>query len=342
MNAGIVTYRKNPLYMEHNTEEQPQLFAELDLTSLGVEDKVRNLPIYYQMLSKPVGPIRVIYTTNIAGLNFEAGNLRRLEEIIVDTVRVLIRFERLPKYVYQIVENAWPIYQLSDELVTRYPGGPVFNAEDIGGLRVWLAEHFKELGRIQHRREMDLLCLSPFDLQLYAPSFVLRTPGETIPDIPVFPVPGERSMGMVAPVGGEMISTADDHSFRIFEIQSAVGNHLVRQGVLQDSFESTIRKLSLEAWESLRDALSPDEHRLTYIRQRDGKRFQQTLPVFRHGDILAVGRINRINRVVLYSARNLTELVRRVGEDLHYYGAIEDPNDVKSEAAELMAVSASF
>ena len=339
MNAGIVTYRKNPLYTEHDSNEQPQLFAELDLTSMGVEDKIRNLPIYYQMLSKPVGPVRVIYTTNIAGLNFEAGNLRRLEAIIADMVKILIRFERLPEYVFQIVDNAWPIYQLHDELVTRYPGGPVFSAADIGSLRVWLAEHFKELGRIQHRREMDLLYLSPFDLQLYAPLFVLRTPGETIPDIPIFPLPSDNTLLMTAPVSQESIDMPYDHPTRVFEIQAAVGERLVQQGVLQSPLESTIRKYSLEAWETLRASLPLYGQSITYIRQRDGERFRQTLPVYQCEDLLIAGRVNRINRVVLYAAADLPELIQRVGQDLHYYGAIDDPADVKTQETELAAVA---
>lgn len=337
MNTGIVTYRKNPLYEEHNSHEQPQLFAELDLTSMGVDDKVRNLPIFYQMLSKPVGPIRVIYTTNIAGLNFEAGNLRRLEAIIADMVKILIRFESLPAYVFQIDDNAWPIYKLHDELVTRYPGGPVFSAEDIGSLRVWLAEHFKELGRIQHRREMDLLYLSPFDLQLYAPLFVLRTPGETIPDIPIFPLPRDHFLHMTAPVSRESIDMPYDYPTRVFEIQAAVGEQLAQQGILQSPLESTIRKYSLEAWEMLSESLLPYGQSLTYIRQRDGERFRQTLPVYRYQDLLIIGRVNRINRVVLYAAADLPELVQRVGQDLFYYGAIEDPSNIQTKEAELAA-----
>ena len=339
MNTGIVTYRRNPLYEEQNAHTQPQLFAELDLTRMGVDDKVRNLPIYYQMLSKPIGSIRVIYTTYIAGLMFEAGNLSRLEAVIADMAKVLIRFERLPAYVFQIEDNAWPIFQLhDDELVTRYPGGPVFSAEDIGSLRVWLAEHFKELGRIKHRREMDLLCLSPYDLQLYTPLFVLRTPGESIPDIPIFPLPGDKSLGMSAPVSRESITMPYNDPTQVFEIQAAVGERLVKQGVLHGPLDSTIRKYSLGAWEKLSASLPFYGQSLTYIRQRDGEHFRQTLPVYQYEDLLVAGRINRINRVVLYAAENLPELVQRVGADLQYYGAIDDPGSIQTQATELAEV----
>ena len=130
-----------------------------------------------------------------------------------------------------------------------------------------------------------------------------------------------------------------DQAIRIFEIQSAVGKHLVRQGVLQKPLETTIRKLSMEAWGELSDSLLPFEQSLTYIRQRDGERFRQTLPVYWYGELLVAGRVNRLNRVVVYIAADLEELIQRVGQDLQYYGAIDDPSVIETRAVEPAAVS---
>ena len=151
MASITITYHKNPLYSESASTEQPRLYASLDLRAFGIERTIERLPIFYTQLKKPTGPIRVVYSTQIAGLPIETGNLGRLEFLLDDVVKVLVRFQRIPEYFFQVGDKAWPIYHLDEQYLTRYPGGPVFSAASIPELRRWLADHFKNIGRIPNR-----------------------------------------------------------------------------------------------------------------------------------------------------------------------------------------------
>jgi hypothetical protein len=329
MPAEIIAYHENKTYQAHSEIMQPRFFGEVDLSSLGADAKVKSLPIYHHKLRHAGMPDRFIYSTRFAGLDFEAVSLPGLERLILTQIKALIRFERLPEYIFQVGNNAWPIYQIHDQLLTRYPGGPVFNASDISNLRIWLAEHFKQMGRISHRREMELLFLANYDLQLYAPYCVLRVPGEITPDIPIFPFPGDNGLRLVAPLNRKSVTAPFNQARGIFTLQTAVGGYWAEQGLLNSPLESTIRKLPVNSWKKVKESFCLSEYSLSYTRLRDGVRQPQTLPVYEDGGILKAARVNRVGRVVIYTAADLQTLARRVGQDLSFYGALEDANAVE-------------
>jgi hypothetical protein len=333
MTTVTITYRKNPLYIENDSATEPRLFAELDLNGFGVETKVKNLAIYYRKLEKPVGAVRVVYTTYIAGLPLETGNLTRLKQAIDDTIKALIRFNRLPEYVFQVGDNAYPIYHLPGQLLTRYPGGLVFSSDSIARLRVQLADHFKGLGRIRNRREMGLLYLSPFDLKLYAPYCVVRIPGEENPDIPVFPNPNESSLRLIAPVNSISLSEAFASGTGVLSIHKAVEQYLIEHNQLTDTNETTIRKLKADDWEKITTHLTPQMHTIAYSRKTDEGLKKIYQPVYAAGDSLITARINRLGGAVLFFATNLDHLQKRVGDDLSSYGAVPSPEAVSVVAA---------
>ncbi len=330
MTTANITYRRNPRYSESTTPHLPRLFAELDLSGYGIKKAVKGLPIYYRRLPKPVGPVRVVYTAYPSGIILETGNLYRLEQAIDDTLKALIRFERLPEYVFRVEDKAWPIYHLANEFTTRYPGGPVFSTPDIASLRLWLADHFKAIGRIQNRREMDLLYLSPEDLQLSTPYCVFRTPDEAVADIPVFLVKTQRTLQLMAPLSSQFLSVDYAAGKGIFALYTQVGNYLHRQGQLDDLFEMTIRKLSAQAWENLEPGLAPETHQLAYQRETDGKPRLVQNPIFCEAPFYIAARLNRLGRIVLYLAPDMPDLRQRVSRDLYSYGAIKDPNEVQA------------
>lgn len=336
MSKVTITYRKNPLYSEQNATEQPRLFAELDLRELGVETQVKNLAIYYKKLDKPVGPIRVVYTTYLAGLPLETGNLNRLEEAIDGTLKMLIRFGKLPEYLFQVDDNAYPIYHLGGELLTRYPGGPVFNTKDIASLRAWLADHFKSIGRITNRRKLGLLYLSPFDLGLYAPHCVIRTPDEDDPDIPVFPSPFEKGFHLIAPVNSISLKVPFDNHKGVLAIYQEVENYLLERKRLSRKHSTTIRKLPSAYWEKLQFSLTPYPRQLTFFRDLGQGMQRHILPVYKEGDSYLTGRVNRLGGTVIFFATDLRKLQRCVGEDLASYDAIDHPDDVKAILPEIL------
>lgn len=329
MTTTVITYRKNPVYSEAKTPELPRLFASLDLSGFGITTQVKSLSIYYRKLSKPVGPVRVVYSAKVAGLLLEAGNLRRLEQIIDDTLKPLIRLERLPMYFFQVDDSAWPIYDIHNELTTRYPGGPVFTANDIASLRLWLGNHFKGVGRIQNRREMDLLYLSPYDLQLYAPYCVLRTPDEAVADIPVFPISDGKNINLMAPINGKTLATEYASGKGIFTLFDQVSDYLSKKKLIRDPYEITIRKLSAKAWERIASQLPPESNRLTYLRDYDGKEREVENPVFIQEKHMLAARSNRFGRFVLYLAPDLDKLSKNIGDELYSYGALKDPKTIK-------------
>jgi len=163
-----IAYRKNPAYTGNGTG--PRFFATIDLRPYGVKGEmieVTELPVFFKRLEKPIGPVRDVYSVYPAGLPVERGNLHALQSILDGYLKVLIRFDQLPEYVFRVGSTAWPIYKLGDELVTHYPGGPVFRAFTIQDLRKWLANHFKGTGRVENAGDLEVFSLSPADLQLY-------------------------------------------------------------------------------------------------------------------------------------------------------------------------------
>ncbi|MBI9051595.1 MAG: hypothetical protein JEZ00_19380 [Anaerolineaceae bacterium] len=330
MTTANITYRKNPAYSESKTPDKPRLFADLDLSGYSIKEAVKSVPIYYKKLSKPVGPVRVVYSTRIAGLLLESGNLTRLEEIIDNTLKHIVRFERLPEYFFGVSDRAYPIYRLQDEITTRYPGGPVFSTPDIAGLRVWLADHFKVVGRIQNRREMSLLFLSTDDLQLYAPFCIMRTPDEAVPDIPIFPVKKEDGWYLLAPVGNTTFSSAFSGGKGIFSLYSQVADNLLKTKQVSELYEVTIRKLEADSWKAVETGLPEAKYELVYERDYDGEIRKVKNPVYCVGSYYIAARVNRLGRYTLYVSSELDDLCQRVDDDLYSYGAIKEKNTVKS------------
>ena len=335
MTTTTISYRKNPAYSERNTPTLPRLFAQLDLTGFGVSTRVEALAIYYRKLDKPVGPVRVVYSTRVAGLLLEAGNLNRLEVLIDETVKKIIRLEKLPEYFFQVKDSAWPIYHIGDEYTTRYPGGPIFTTPDIAGLRRWLGDHFKAIGRIQQRREVNLVYLSSYDLQLYAPYCVLRTPDEDVPDFPIFPIIEKNAITLMAPINNHSEVADFSAGKGIFVLFGNVSSFLTKNDLLKSPFELTIRKLSGEAWKKLEQNLSSENAGLVYTRDYDGNKKEVNNPVFKEGDLYIAARANRLGNYVLYLAPGLKELQALVGKDLASYGAIQTPNEVKTASNKL-------
>jgi hypothetical protein len=326
MSTLAITYRKNPLYSEEVPEE-PRLFATIDLSRYGVAAKITDLPIYYRHVAKPVGPIRVVYSTRVAGLLLEKGNLEGLVTVLDTCLGALIRFERLPEYVFHVGTNAWPIYQLSGQLVTRYPGGPVFSAPDIAELRIWLADHFKHIGRIQNRRELGILYFSQSDLQLYPPDCTLRP--VTMPDIPVFPTKNGQGKQLVAPVNSHSIAVPTSEGAEVFDLHRKVGRYLVKQGRLADPYDITIRKLSPDAWTRVKSTLQPYEQALSYYAEANGRLPRRRVPVFKNARSLIAARKHDTGRTSLHLAPNIRGLQRRLGQELHREGVISSPDAVQ-------------
>jgi hypothetical protein len=325
MRESHITYERNPQYT-FGEGRMPRLFASIDLSRYGLEGRIQRLPIYFRMLDRPVGPIRQTYSTSIAGLYLEKGNRISLEKSIAVYLGALIHFGRLPEYVFRLGDNAWPIYRLPDQLVTRYPGNPVMGAETIGELRNALADHFKTMGLIRNRKEVEILLFSRHDLQLYSPVCALRTDG--IADIQVFPVHNGQGTTFTAPMDTTTISVPENDALGILDLHQAVGEHLIRQGKLREYVALTVRKLSADSWGSLRAALQPYGIALAYRDGDGGRSVKRSVPVFANGKNLCAARANRLTQTTLYVAPGIRDLQKQLGDELHRLGKIRKPDYV--------------
>lgn len=325
MTKIAISYRKNPEYVEGNPSS-PRLYASINLGQYGIDGRVTDLPIYFRNLDRPTGPVRVVYSTRVAGLDVEAGNLEALADTIDLFLSALVRQERLPVYVFHVGDSAWPIYRFSGELLTRYPGGPVFRAASIAELWIALADHFKHTGRIESRRELGILYFSSDDLQLYEPLFSLRTP--TVADIPVFQVAANGGAELLAPVRDEELRVATRAGAEVVEMYRRVGTALSQRGLLAGPYDMSIRKLSNACWEQARRHLQATSQAIVYYAGDGARLARQQAPVYSDGTGLMAVRQSRPNRVTVTVGPSLQSLQERTGQELHQRGIINSPGAV--------------
>ncbi|MCB0004360.1 MAG: hypothetical protein KDH86_17590, partial [Anaerolineae bacterium] len=200
MSRFPISYRDNPNY-DAGGADAPRLLASIDLSPYGIDGRVTDLPVHVQ--TADAGAAQDFYTAWIAGLPLENGSLDGLSGLVDVFMKALARQERLPRYMFHVGDRAWPIYQLQGELIARYPGGPVFAAPSVAELWIALANHFKHIGRIASRRDLEISFFSQADLQIYAPDFSLRFP--TADDIPVFAFTNGHGPEVMAPVGSQTL-----------------------------------------------------------------------------------------------------------------------------------------
>lgn len=320
-----ISYRPNKAYGDGD-KHTPRLYAAFDLSRYGVEEEIDELPIYFSKLDRPAGSMLEAYSTCVAGLSLEKGNLGSLEKTLDLYMGALIHFGRLPEYFFRVGDRAWPIYRLPDQLVTRYPGSPVLGAATIGELRVALADYFKMAGLIRNRKELQILMLSRHDLQLYPPVCAFRA--ESITDIPVFPVEKAQGLALSAPVNTIAIDVPCNDGQGILDLHDAVSEYLIQKGKLKQAADLTVRKLSPRSWRSLLAVVRPTDRALTYYEDEGGRLVRRTVPVFANGTHLVAGRTNHLTRITLYLAPDIWCLQDQLGQELYSMGKLSSPGYV--------------
>ena len=321
-----LTYQPNPAFEAGRSGNSPKLFAGIDLSPLGADEQIVDLPIHFRQLSRPIGPVRQLYRTCVAGLTIERGNLNSLEQSLDLYLDALVHFGRLPDYLFQVGQRAWPIYRLPDQLVTRYPGSPVFSGPSIGQLRVALADYFKATGLIQQRKQVTILHLSRADLQLYAPTCVLRAPG--LYDVPVFPVRNGRGSLLVAPVNSDTIQVPLTGAASLLKLHAAASEYLLAKGRIDSPWALTVRKMNPPIWQGLQAALTPADRMLAYHHRQERRLVKRHLPVLANGRVLVAGRTNHLGRTAVHIAPDIYELQSRVGQELYTEGKLPSPQYV--------------
>ncbi len=316
-----VTYERNPRFREDAgptdpDSHEPRLFATLDLAGFGADTVIAGLPIRFRRLARPMGSVLQVYTACLAGLTLERGNLPNLEATLDLYLGALIHYGRLPEYLFRVGDRAWPIYRLSDQLVSRYPGAPVFGAATIGELRLALADWFKLTGRIPRLHALEVLALSRQDMQLYRPLCAFRAPG--MADVPAFPLPAAGDAGLVVPAGTRPLVVPLEGGAGILAAHRALADRLS----LTEPARLSVRKLGAPAWAALAERLTPDDHRLEAILREGGRSRRQALPVYRAGDRFLVARPNRTGRLTVLIAPRLDALRAALGAELVALGKV--------------------
>lgn len=317
-----ITYRDNPAWGEGGSE--PKMFAALDLSGYGATETIDALPISVTPIQGADVPEAVVYATSVAGLRLERGSLAALEKTLDYYLGSIMHYGRLPEYLFQLGEKAWPIYRLEDKLVTRVPGRKTFTADSIGELRVELADYLKDAGIIDYRKDMALLYLARNDFQPYAPICMLRAPG--MAEIPVFR-DKEEVVHLVAPINGTTLYTDLAGGEGILLLPSIVGSHLKAKGKLEDPDAVGVRKLSVATWAIVEKFLRPYERPFVYYDRSEGKRERREIPIYvddRRTKLVAA-RTNRAGRVSLHFADDIPQLQHKLGGELVDIGKVTIP-----------------
>ena len=167
MSNFAVVYRPNPAYDGKNPAV-PRFFATFDLARYGSDAKVTALPVYARGQRTIAGRQEEIYETSVAGLPL-LSTLSGLSSLIDVYLRALVRFSRLPSYLFLFRDSGWPIYRLAEQLIARSRDGVSFTAPSVAQLHQWLSVYARESGLLDSRETPRMLCLSSADLQLYRP-----------------------------------------------------------------------------------------------------------------------------------------------------------------------------
>ncbi len=335
MSRFPIDYRDNPNY-DAAIADMPRLLASIDLKPYGIDGRVTDLPVHVRTNETGSAAAATdVYATWIAGLLLETGSLDGLSGLVDAFMTALARLERLPRYMFHVGDRAWPIYQLQDELITRYPGGPVFAAPNVAELWIALASHFKHIGRIASRRELEILFFSQADLQIYAPDFSLRFP--TALDIPVFAFTNGHGPEVMAPVGSQTLRLPIQQGSEVLAMYRLVGDLLVQSGRLKSMYDMSIRKLATARWEEMRRFLRPTDHFVTYTTAEDNGSDRHVVPVYTDGVGFMAARQTRPTRVTIYVGQDVPTLQERMAEEMVQRGVVDDPETVQASAGRPVA-----
>jgi hypothetical protein len=325
MSRVTFAYHSNPAWVEGGRE--PSLLAAVDLTGHGAMERIDELPVYEQTTRLPDGREAQVFGALLAGIWLERSSLAELETTIDHYLGVLVHYGRLPDYLFQLGDRAWPIYRLEDNLIARFPGSRTFSAGSIGELRNDLADHFKKVGIIDYRKEMTVLYLSRNDLQPYAPVCTLRAPGPA--ETPVFR-DKEETVHLFAPLNGRAVVAALDDGEGLLALPGLVGDYLVAQNRLADADAVGVRKLTPAAWAAVQRFLHPYSRHFTYFDRSHGIARRREIPIYvdeARGRLIAA-RTNRMGRVSLHFAPDIPQLQYKVGEELTEIGKVAVPTYV--------------
>ncbi|MEZ4770854.1 MAG: hypothetical protein R2844_20860 [Caldilineales bacterium] len=325
MSQFPISYRDNPNY-DAGAADAPRLLASIDLSSYGIDGRVTDLPVYVQTTN--AGATQDFYTAWIAGLPLENVSLDGLSGLVDVFMKALARQERLPRYMFHVGDRAWPIYQLQGELIARYPGGPVFAAPSVAELWIALANHFKHIGRITSRRDLEISFFSQADLQIYAPDFSLRFP--TADDIPVFAFTNGHGPEVMAPVGSQTLRLPIQQGSEVLAMYRLVGDLLVQGGRLKSMYDMSIRKLAAARWAGVRAFLRPTDQFVTYTATESHKPARHVVPVYTDGSGFMAARQTRPARVTVYVGQDVSTLQERMAEEMVQRGVIDDPGAVQA------------
>ncbi|MCB0251309.1 MAG: hypothetical protein KDI07_22255 [Anaerolineae bacterium] len=327
MSRFPISYRDNPNY-DAGGADAPRLLASIDLSPYGIDGRVTDLPVHVQ--TADAGAAQDFYTAWIAGLPLENGSLDGLSGLVDVFMKALARQERLPRYMFHVGDRAWPIYQLQGELIARYPGGPVFAAPSVAELWIALANHFKHIGRIASRRDLEISFFSQADLQIYAPDFSLRFP--TADDIPVFAFTNGHGPEVMAPVGSQTLRLPIQQGSEVLAMYRLVGDLLVQGGRLKSMYDMSIRKLATARWDEVRAFLRPTDQFVTYTATDGDTPARHVVPVYTDGSGFMAARQTRPARVTVYVGQDVPTLQERMAEEMVQRGVIDDPGAVQASA----------
>ena len=329
MSQFPISYRDNPSY-DAGGADAPRLLASIDLAPYGINGQVTDLPVHVHTARTDAMKSTDVYGTWVAGLPLENGSLDGLSGLVDAFMKALARQERLPRYMFHVGDRAWPIYQLQDELIARYPGGPVFAAPSVAELWIALANHFKHIGRIASRRDLEISFFSQVDLQIYAPDFSLRFP--TADDIPVFAFTNGHGPEVMAPVGSQTLRLPIQQGSEVLAMYRLVGDLLVQSGRLKSMYDMSIRKLATARWEAVREFLKPTDQFVTYTATKGDKPAPYVVPVYTDGSGFMAARQTRPARVTVYVGQDVPTLQERMAEEMVQRGVIDDPSAVQASA----------
>ncbi len=316
--------KRNPLFSRRENDHHPRYFMEIEINGALQGIPGVKLPIFWRPQGGPHTRIKEIYSATVVNTLVERGNLDDLTEAVKEALLSLVQ-SGFPNYFILLqAGETIPVYLRNGSLTARVLGGPQYQDTDVGRLFSSIRDYLILSRKVNAPKQMRLTRISPQDLRMHAPEFMLYYGGDKEILIPVFPAMGDEHFS----TSFEGRNFGDNND--LFSLRRHIANYLMEKNRMESPYDLMVCDLSFSRWGRVKPALQEENRCLSYFGAGEKK---DSLPIFHNGlELIAARSLDR--GFELYLGKDPEDLKNRVTRDLRREGLIRPSDSVVVEDIE--------